>query len=245
MQASMTAGELGSTVAAKPKRKKRTYLKYAFFTLVALGFVWHWIWKAGGSNEWELVKQTDEIKVWTLKTPGSDLVKVKGLRVVESSMSGMVKYLEDPNTCDDVGCYDAFVMEELPTPPMHYAAYSSWKFALPFPFNHREAQTLVLHQQDPVTKEVLLDIIATPNKIKPDLCCVRLTHLHNKWRFTPVGDGKIEIELTQDMDLGGNMPGFLTSMMVPETTFKVMTDIVEHLKMDKFRNATIDYVVEP
>ena len=226
----------------------KTVLKWLLIILVSLCFVFwlmHEWWKQSGSNEWELEREDQGVKVFTLKTPGSTLIKVRALTQVTSSMATMVKFMEDPSTCEDVGCYDSLVIDTVPnSEPGYYMGYHAWKSDSPGPFATRDAIALVAHYQDPHSKAMEVNFIATPNKLPPDECCIRLSHMHNIWKLTPIPGGKIDIELTMDMALGGGIPNVITSLTLPETIFWMLSGLQEIIDQDKYKNATHSKILE-
>jgi hypothetical protein len=220
---------------AKPKRRSKIwkYLKYAAIGTALVLLIAHFAWKMSGSNEWELAKDEAGVKLWTLKTPGSSLVQVKSTVRVKSTMAGMLKLLEEMESCVDAQCYDAKIIERLPTPPGQYAAYVRFKFDVP----GVHTQEYVLFQQrfqDPTTKQVKVDLLAAPAMLPRDECCVRITYLHNTWLLTPRDTGEIDIQFTQDTDTGG-LPYPLANLGLIEGTFDVMKGMQDLMNKPRYR----------
>lgn len=235
----------GSTPAqAKPARKIFKRLGYAALALVAVLWLAHLVWTASGSNQWELATDKDGVKVWTKKAPGSSIIGVKATVRIKSSLSGMVKLLEDLDSCVDAFCYDAKVLRQLETAPGHYANYVRFKFDLPIPgYKTRDYVLFSEHYQDPVTKKIDLNIMAAPDMIPRDDCCVRVTHLHNNWKLTPLANNELDIEFTQDTDIGG-MNYVLVNVALKAGMFKVLDEMQEMMNKDHYKNAKVDYIQE-
>ncbi|MBX3711500.1 MAG: hypothetical protein KF800_06035 [Lysobacter sp.] len=227
-----TAGQSTPAVPPKRGRKLLKFLKYATISLVVVLLISHFAWKMSGSNEWKLAKDEGGVKLWTLKTPGSPLVKVKSTVRLKTTLSGFVKLLEGMS-CDDAGCYEERIVERLQTPPGAYAAFVRFKFDVP----GVHTQEYVLFQQrfqDPVTKEVRVDLIAAPDKIPRDECCVRITHLHNTWHLTPQPGGFVDVVFTQDTDTGG-LPYPLANLGLIEGTAQIMKDMQALMDKPRYR----------
>lgn len=229
---------------AKPKRGRKLfkYLKYAAIGLLAAMLIAHFAWNRSGSGQWELAKDDGGVKLWTLKTPGSNLVQVKSTVRIKSTVSGMLVLLEDLDSCVDAECFDAKMIERLDTPPGHYAAYVRFKFAVP----GVHTQEYVLFQQrfqDPQTKQVKVTLMAAPARIPRDECCVRITHLYNTWLLTPRANGELDIEFTQDTDTGG-LPYPVANLGLIEGTFQVMQDMQDMMNKPRYRVATYADVKE-
>lgn len=224
--------------ARRGKWRKRLLAGVAWLAVLAIAA--HWAWVRTGSNEWRLVKDEDGVQVSTLKTPGSGLVLVKAHTRIRSSLAGMVKLLEDLDSCVDAHCYDGAVIERLPMPPGRYAAYLQFKFDIKG-LKTREYVLLQEHSQDPRTGQLVIHMLAAPDRLPRDLCCVRITHLNNTWRLTPLPGGELDIEFTQDTDIGG-LPDVLADIALTLGTYQILHGMQELMNMDKYRNAQVAYL---
>lgn len=246
MEPSTTGSDSRSTTPpARKTGRRHKVLKYTLYgavALIAILLIAHLIWNGSGSNQWELAIDKNGVKVWTQKTPGSNLVRVKAKTQVSSRLAGMVKLLEDLDSCIDAMCYDAKVIQTMDTPPGRYAAYVRFKFDIPG-MTTRDYVLFQEHYQDPVSKKLEINIIAAPNKIPRDECCVRVTHLHNNWQITPLENGRLDIEFMQDTDIAG-MPYPLVNLALTQGTYEILHGMQDLMDMDKYRNAQVDYIQE-
>lgn len=229
----------------KPKKPKGQLVKRLGYGAVALAIILliaHFIWNGSGSNQWDLAVDKNGVKVWTLKSPGYNLVRVKATVRVKSKMAGMTKLLEDLESCVDAYCYDAKEVRTIPSLPGHAATYSRFKFDIPG-LKTRDYILFAEHYQDPVTKKLEINVISAPDALPRDACCVRVTHLHNNWKLTPLKNNEIDIEFTQDTDLGG-LPYVLANIALKEGMYKVMHEMQDLMNKDRYRNARVDYIQE-
>lgn len=210
--------------------------------LVALLAVAHYSWKYSGSNEWELVREENGVRIYTLKAPGATLLKVRSEARVKTSMSSAVFLLRgDEATNDDFGGKDFKIFERIETPDL-YHAYMSVKHVMPPPFATKELVVLLNYAQDKKTKEVVVHVQAAPTKIPPSADAERVTHLNNLFRVTPLPNGEVIWEITMDVDMGLIYP--LANLSLPEYLYQ---DLVKHRKLlttDKYRNAKLLSVQE-
>lgn len=236
--------ETEMNVAAKlPVRRglrgKARKLLYGALLAAVLAIVAYGMWVGiAGSNQWRLVKDKNGVQVWTLKTPGSSLVQVKAHTRIKSSLAGMVKLLEDPSSCVDAHCYDGTVIERLPAVPNRYAAYVSFKFDIEG-LRTREYVLFQQHYQDPNTGKLVIHMLAAPDRMPRDPCCVRITHLDNTWRLTPLPDGVLDVEFAQDTDLGG-LPSLLADFALVEGTYQILDGMQGLMNLPRYRHAQLD-----
>ena len=234
----------GPNPGARPGKSRRIlkYLGYGALALAVILLIAHLVWNGAGSNQWELAMDKNGVKVWTLKTPGSNLVRVKAATRITSSLGGMVKLLEDLGSCVDAKCYDAKVLQAIDTVPGRYAAYVRFKFDLPG-MATRDYVLLQEHVQDPVSKRLEINVIAAPNRVARDPCCIRITHLHNHWTLTPLANRQLDIEFTQDTDIGG-MPYVMANLALKLGTYEIIHGMQDLMNMGKYRDAQVGYIQE-
>ena len=201
------------------------------------------LWKASGSNQWTLELETNGVKVHSLKSPGAYNKQYKAVMRAKYSLSQLVGGLIENSTLDNCknhipGCIDLKVIEPWSSKTMSDTML--WKLELPPPFSPRE--TVIRSQvfQDPNTKTVTVEIMAAPSSTPRNADSVRLTHLHNRWRYIPVGKGEVDIEFQQDLDMGGLFPAILLNLAGAEETYKFMHDQLPGL-LDKEQLRKIKY----
>ncbi len=219
------------------------YLLIGALLLIAILLIVHIIWKKSGSNEWTLAKDENGIKIWTLKTPGSCVKKVKVNMKVESKLADILYLLESDASIDALGIRDWKIFDKIEEPSI-YSAYYSYKIDMPFPIGTREFVLHFNHSQDPKTKTVVVNVLASPSKTHPIKGCERVKYLNDIYRLTPLADGRIDFELIADMDIGGFMPYFMKNLVLTSVWGGGVNQIRELLKEEKYKNAKINYIVE-
>lgn len=250
--ATETVGSKGTAGSgANFARTARKYLKYFWlwsasivFTLVALD----WLWVASGSSEWTLEIDRDGTQVYSMKVPGDSTVKFKAVTQYDYSYSQMLSaFIDADSFTHDCGKLAAGCLEYRflkPWDPQHLSNTQYWKTQLFPPFSNREVVvngTIVQNQQ---TKEILLENTAAPSLLPPNECCVRITQLHNTWRYTPQDNGKVQVEYIQNFAAGGFFPDFLLSLGAEPVHQLLHRDIPKLLDNDKYRNAKLDFIQE-
>lgn len=226
----------GTATAGVKRFAPRRLLRLALIGLISLAVlcaVADQAWKRSGSNEWKLVKDEAGVKLWTLKAPGSRLLQIKAQLRVKATMAGMIKMLEGLEACSELHCRDNKLIERLSAPPGHYAAYVSLKFDVP---GIHTQEYVVLHRrfQDPTTRQVKVDLIAAPARLPRDECCVRITHMHNTWLFTPKENGEIDVLFTEDTDSGG-LPYPVANVLTVEGIFEIMKGMQDMMDKPRYR----------
>lgn len=243
------AGTLDPSVS-KTRGSFRKALKLTGITLVglcALAFLSSWLWTLSGSNQWELKMDSDGTQIYTLKSPGSTLLKTKGVwQSKEFTLNNHLAPFFDESIQENCQkwlpeCLNYKILESWH--PQTQRNVTMWTLALPGPFAPREILLEGKLYQDPVTKVVTIENIAVPNGLPRNDCCVRIEHFHNIWHFTPLADGMIKVEFLSDWDMGGAFPTLLLNLGGPGEVFKALTKTnPEFLRQEKFRNAHFDFI---
>jgi hypothetical protein len=219
--------------------KIRKYLIYGFLTIILLIFVSQLVWKMSGSNQWEFVADKEGVKIYTLKSPGSDILKVKGITRVKSTLSGLVAISQDQTTCDE--CLKAEVIEQV----SDRLSYVTFAFPFPYYFEPREFVVQSLYSQNPISKEVVFDFTSAPGKLAPDDKFFRVTHFYVFWKFTPVGNGEVELEMIRDIDPGGFAPAIMINNYMPYEAWELLSSVQEAVAKDKYQTAQVSFIDEP
>jgi hypothetical protein len=231
-----------NTAFSKALKGFRRIIVPGLMGLTALLVVAHFSWKYSGSNEWKLVKEEGGVRVYTQKSPGSTLLKVKADMRVKTSLSSAVYLLRGgEDTVEDFGGKDFKVMDLVDTPELYHAYYSV-KHVMPPPFSTKELVVLLNYAQDKKNKQVVINVQAAPSRIAPSPDAVRITHLNNIFRVTPLPGGEVNWEVTLDVDMGVAYP--LANLSMPEYLFQ---DLTKHKKLvltEKYQNARMASVQE-
>jgi hypothetical protein len=219
-------------------------LKYgglSMATAIVVVLAAHIVWTRSGSNEWQVVSDENGIRISTLKTPGDSSLKYKVSMQVKSRLSDVVSFLSDTHTGNDLGAFDIERIEEVSAPPVFYA-YDSYKLGMPAPFGEIEVMIINQYYQDPLTKQVSVNVHAAPNKRPLDNNVRRVVQLSNNWTLTPLENGSVDMESISQMDLG--MPYVLANLAMPKVIDGQFDKIREILQRDSYKNKRPAFISE-
>jgi hypothetical protein len=228
--------------AVKPRgwgKKLLIFTGWAVAGLVALSIGASWIWHNSGSNQWELAQQSPTAKVYTLKSPGSDRLLLKANYTARASLSQIVAGFKDPGVCQFIGCQARLlehVDDELDYVYMKLPGYA--------PFKPRDFVLRIMTHQNPVTKEVMVEVAAVQDRVPLDPCCVRVVNMNNIWKLTPAGNGRVDVEFIINADVGGLLPDVLTNLSLP----RALTGVAGFQRLydaKRYRDVKLAYIREP
>jgi hypothetical protein len=100
--------------------KTRKILKIAALSVLGAFIAYQlaaFVWIRSGSNEWRVASAQDGIEIWTLKSPGDDIVKVKARMRAKARLASILAILEETEVLDkSIGIDRVDVLERQGTP---------------------------------------------------------------------------------------------------------------------------------
>lgn len=196
-------------------RKIVKFLAYGSVTAAAALTVAHFAWKYSGSNQWKLVQEKNGVKVYSMKVPGDTRERFKAVTRVKTTLNRVATAFNDTTTagCRNFvpGCDAGPVLKAWDSASLNYIQY--YQIKNPAPFSPRDLVIKTQMSRDPQTRGLVMEMTALPELVRRDACCVRMTQLQNRWRLTPLDNGTIELEFTQNDD--PRIPYWLYNHVMP------------------------------
>ena len=211
----------------------------ALLALAAAVSIAHFTWKGAGTNEWQLARDENGIQIFTLKTPGQELLKVRASMKVDTRLSSAVALLrDDPFGVDSDGS-EVHVIERIETPEV-FLAYIAVEH-VPVPLGSRQLVALVNYSQN-ADKRVEINVQAAPTKAPPSGTAARVKHLNNLIRLIPSADGRLEWEVSSDVDM--DVPYPLANLALPRELFDQLSHQRALVLTQKYAKASLVSVRE-
>ncbi len=202
----------------EPTKKSRKILKILTFgcvLVIAALVVAHFAWKYSGSNTWKLIQEKNGVTIYALKVPGATLQQFKAVFRIKTTLNRVVATMTDHSTegCRKFvpGCIAGPVLKEMD--PQNLNFIQSYRIVFKRFFAPRDFVGRGQFSQDPQSRVLVADFLTLPGLVPLDPCCVRVTKMHNTWRFTPLGDGQVEVEWVANYDPG--LPYWAFNLLSP------------------------------
>jgi hypothetical protein len=232
-------------VTVPARKHARPLLKVLASTVGVLAFACvaaHFIWKYSGSNEWSLALDKDGVQIFALKEPGSTLKKFRAFTQIPSTMTRAIAAMRDTDikTCSEwmSGCAAGQSIEPWSDERMSFTHF--YRVNLPGPLAPREFLLKAQFTPNPRDKSVFIQFEAQPDRLPRNDCCLRVTRMNSSWRYTPVGEGKVDVEFTQDVDSG--LPYFVANALSPSLIYDTLTSLPKHLNKEKYDRQQFAFV---
>lgn len=213
------------------------FIKIASFLYLAFLFS---VSAASGQGSWKFMTEKDGIKVYSRSVADS---KVKALRVtcvLNTTLSALVTLLLDvPATPQWVShTKSCTLVKRVSAAELYY--YS--EVSLPWPLENRDFVAHVKVSQDKATKVVTVDAPAIPGVVAVKDGIVRVSHSLGYWTISPLGNGKIQVDYSLQVDPGGIIPAWAVNALSSQGPLESFMNMRKMLQRNEYRNAVLSYI---
>lgn len=188
-------------------------------------------------SKWDVVKQTEDIVVYTRKSANSKYKEVKINMKISCSMNELVAALEDVDAHKDWVPYtiESKMLEKDSESEFYYYVSSDF----PFPAKDRDVVIYYERQQDPNTKIVTTHSKAAPEVLPESDDFVRVPVFSSTYILTPKEDGIIYIDYVLTVSPGGKLPAWIINLGVTKGPIKTMESLIDLIASGKYSNYDI------
>ena len=220
------------------ERRERIIRLVVSITLISLGSAI----STTAQDGWDLKKDKDGVRLYTRKVPGSAFKEFRGETTIDASLSALVAVYQDVATYTDwmPNMGETRLLDTLgDTLHVQYIVNPA-----PWPVADRDAVYVFRYSQDPETKVVTIDMESSPN-FRPGVeGKVRIVRAKGEYRFSPNGDGSVDVVFRMHVEPGGNIPAMFVNMSIVSGPFKTLSRFRERVKMEKYQGRTFSFLRE-
>lgn len=176
------------------------------------------------SDDWNLVKDEDDIQIFTQQVRDSSFDAFRAVTVLDAPLSNVMAVMADPRSCVDWvhGCAHSEGLEQKSFNDR--SAYSVND--LPWPAQdrdyvlrirtHTKARASVEGQTPPV---IVMELRATPDQHQGTGGKVRVEHSDTLYEFYDYGNGKTHMTWIQHTEPNGALPSWLVNSLAIDIPF--------------------------
>ena len=178
---------------------------------------------AVASDDWTLIKDQNDIKVYTQKTSkGYD--KVKAEFTIKAEINEFAAFLKDVKNFTNwiYHCKSATIVAE-EEDAMTYEIISH----VPFPFSDRYVS--IQSTREFFEDSIVIQSVSAGLKPKSkDL--VVINDYNVKWKANKLDNGQLNVVYEMNSNPGGNVPGWLYNLTVEQAPYQTMLNLKTHLE---------------
>ncbi len=212
--------------------------KITALVLFVLGIVICPALSRAGEYPWQLKVNKEGIAVSTRKVEASPILEYKGSVVVDAPIEKVTALYEDEKQIPlwFYQCVDSQLVadEGAGTKVFYFVIHPPW------PVAERDTVYRSVKSINAASGQVTYILSALPDRLPPHKGRVRVTYLKTVWHFTPLPDGKTEIDVQQHSDAGGSIPKFLVNEMAVDIPYNSLKNLRNMLLPEKGSNQKVN-----
>jgi len=183
------------------------------------------------AQSWNFIKEKDGIKVFTRNEPGSSLKSYKGEVIFEAPMEKVCSVLDNVK---DISWWDKDISD------VKVLAYEKNKYAqyyliyhMPWPMSNRDLVVETRISTDPVTGARSFMTKPLLNTVPEKSGLVRIRNYQQTWIVRSLDNGNVQVILEGSTDPGGDIPSWVTNMVVAETPLMAIASLRDKILSGK------------
>ena len=189
--------------------------------------------QSSGLEDWELVKEKGDLKVYTRKSPDSD---IKELRIITTMKAPIHDFIDALNDADSYKtwvykCESSRLVQKVSDSELYYQVETDF----PFPFSNRDLVARTIQKFDD-SGIFYSDTVATPDKQPEEKGVVRISLFESHWKVIPQNDGSVYIDYNSKVDPAGYIPQWIVNLGIhvgPIKSMERFTQFVEEWRLNK------------
>lgn len=175
------------------------------------------------SQSWEFSKEKDGIRIYTRKDQGQKIKSYRAEAEINAPSEKIFSMLEDVNHTE---WWDKNISQ------VKVLRYEKFKHAryyliydLPWPVTDRDLCVDVKTSFDPLTGVGSIAATPLPGCMPAGDDMVRIVEYRQTWEVKPLGKEKTKVVLEGFVNPAGNVPEWLSNMLIVDSPLKIMRDV--------------------
>ena len=195
---------------------------------------------AKGQQTWKLSTETDGMKVYTAGVTNSKLKAVKVECDFNVPLSQLTAVLLDIKASPDwvyatKSC--TLIKQVSPTELYYYSEVN-----IPWPAQNRDFVAHLMLTQNADTKVVTIDGPVVTGMVPLKKGIVRIEHSVGKWVISPLGDNRVHVVYTLQVDPGGSIPSWLVNMFATDGPVQIFKKLRLQLQKPAYKDAKLVFI---
>jgi len=170
------------------------------------------------AEDWQVAKEKDGIKVSLSEVAGSKYKAYRGVTVMKTSVAKLRALQED------VSGACAWIHECKSQKLLKHEGSKSWtytQFNTPWPVTPRDS-VLEVTTEDGADGSLTRKLKGVPKYLPEEKGFVRVAQVDGFWKFTPKGEGQVEVVYQVHTEPGGDVPSWLANKFVVDAPFNTL-----------------------
>lgn len=192
---------------------------------------------------WELKRDKGGVKVYVRNSPNSKIKELRFSSTIEASLNSIAYLLTNVEGFDN--WVYASVKSETIRKISDQEIYYYTEIDFPWPFSNRDLVLYSVFWQDPHTLAIHSRTTSAHWLMPEKEGLVRIKMADLRWTFTPIGNGKVQVDYYLKSDPGGNIPAWLINLAADQGPLQTMALLRKELSRDIYKYRKLAFVQEP
>lgn len=191
---------------------------------------------------WRLVKDKDQIQVYTRETPGKRLTELRVECDMPGTQSQLVAMLSDISNYKNVmyKTKSAQLVRRVSETELVYYVVT----ALPWPVSDRDMSVQLTFSQDPNSKILQVRGVGVPNMVAARPNTVRIADWLAVWQARPISKQRMHVTYTCRVDPGGDIPAWLDNMAAANSAYQSFDLIRNSISLPRYQGKTFAFLTQ-
>lgn len=190
-----------------------------------------------GQENWDLVKNKKEIKIYSRTNTVSTFKEFKGVTEINASVNDFLAVLYDIEGLVD-WAYNIKESKLMQRPDNHVQIYYAIAKA-PWPYKDRDGVYRNEIEWDPQAGELFVKIEMLEEEAELNDAYVRMDG-YGFWKVKEIAKNRLVVTFQMQVDPGGSIKAWMANMFVSDSPFYTLMGLREAIKLDKYRNKNFE-----
>lgn len=174
----------------------------------------------GDEADWELRKESDDVRIYTTELPGSDFEAFKAVADLDASLPQLMAVMINPESCTE-WVHNCTISRAFGDGDFN-DRYAYSVNDMPWPVQDRDYVIRIRTHGDEKSSVVVMDLNAIPDARKDNDDYVRVEKSDTLYRFEPLGAGQTRLTWIQHTEPNGAIPSWLVNSLIVDIPLKSM-----------------------
>lgn len=190
-------------------------------------------------HQWQLKKELKNIEIFTANAPDTKFISVLGKTTIKTSLSSLLALVLDASACSEwvYLCESSQIHQQISDTELYLYTATN----LPWPVKDRDILVHIKISQNPKDLSVAVKAIAKPNVYPLQENYLRITESTSIWKFIPLNNGTIQIEVYSNVNPAGAIPTWLSNRLITKTPYISLKNMRALVQSGKYDNKRIPY----
>lgn len=190
-------------------------------------------------DDWELIKNEDNIRVYSRKEQGGDLYVIKAVTQAQTNLTALAALLKDADNYTS-WMHAAEKSQLLESPSKRRFSYYLHS-DVPWPANDRDVvvETRIKQRKD---KVIVTQSHNIEGKIPKKEDITRLKHLDASWKFRPLGQDQVKITYIGKFKPQDYIPDWLQQEIYLVAPYNTIKNMRKEVRNPKYQGASLGFI---